>query len=168
MPCEESLFLQQHHVGTQTYLVSIFTTCGCVAARMESGAQSVFLAGKYMHKDKNVCFIRMIFYCPVIWSSVFPSPCDLWPLPWTLKSSSLCSSCGHCHCHTGLLPLIVCTRTPEITSIQVTSPMVKTKHTVTMHTHTHTCVHAMPKLKHCAWHHWENRNVAYANEIKSS
>lgn len=34
--------------------------------------------------------------------------------------------------------------------------------------HTHTCVHAMPKLKHCAWHHWENRNVPYANEIKSS
>lgn len=69
---------------------------------------------------------------------IFCLPFSMWPLTSSMNPS-LCSSCGHCHCHTGLLPLIVCTRTPEITSIQVTSPMVKTKHTVTMHTHTHMC-----------------------------
>lgn len=39
-----------------------------------------------------------------------PLPCDLWLLPWPVKRSSLCSSCGHCHCRTRSLPFIVSTR----------------------------------------------------------
>lgn len=88
----------------------------------------------------NMCFIFCMIFCfTTLWSSVFPPPCDLWPLPWSLKRSSLCSSCEHCHCHTGSLPFIVSTRKPVITLLQVASPVVTQKHTVTIH----TCMCAM-------------------------
>ncbi len=87
--------------------------------------QPSWIRAEHMHKGKP-CF--SCIYCR------FP-PRYLRLIPWPIKRSTLCFSCGNRHCHTGSLPLIVSTRTPEITSLQVAGP----KHTVIVR----TCIRAM-------------------------
>lgn len=63
-----------------------------------------------MHSNRSTVFSTgcgMVFYFPAIWYSVFPFCVTSDFLHAPLKRSSLCSSCGHCHCHPGSLPFIV-------------------------------------------------------------
>lgn len=132
---------QQYHVGKLKYHVSVFTTCGWVLQPSWNGYLFLWVERSRWCVDgrkvraKNVPFYLydFLFSCHMILRlTPIHETSDLFHDTW--RGHPPCSSCGRCHCHTGSLPFIVSTWTPEITSLQVASPTVTQKHTVTIHT----------------------------------
>lgn len=127
---------QQHHVGKLKCSVSTFTTCSwvsqpswnCLLLRVCAWQENASTS------TKACCYLyNFLLSCHMIIR--LPPPCDFLPPSWPLRSSSLCSSCGCCHRHTGSLPFIVSPGTQEIPSLQVASTVVTPKHSI----HTYTC-----------------------------